>query len=38
MRNLDDRKRLREKEAEDDVQDRKKENEELADLERKRIE
>jgi len=38
MRNLEDRKRIREKEAEDDALDRKKENEELAELERKRIE
>lgn len=37
MRNLEDRKRHREKEAEDDANDRKKENEELAELERKRI-
>lgn len=38
MRNLEDRKRIREREAEDDLQDRKKENEELAELERKRQE
>jgi IS5 family transposase len=38
MRNLEERKRLREREAEDDVLDRKKENEELAELERKKVE
>lgn len=38
MRNIEDRKRIREKEAEDDALDKKKENEELAELERKRVE
>ena len=38
LRNLEDRKRIREKETEEDAQDRKKENEELAELERRRIE
>jgi IS5 family transposase len=38
MRNLEDRKRIRERETEDDILDCKKENEEIAELERKRIE